>query len=44
MKSGRYYQTRVGKQPPDYEGAYWHVVKDPDGREGAIDWKSATFT
>ena len=33
MKSGRYYQTRVGKQPPDYEGAYWHVVKDPDGRE-----------
>lgn len=33
MNSGRYYQTRAGKQPPDYEGAYWHVVKDPDGRE-----------
>ncbi|MBI3206238.1 MAG: class I SAM-dependent methyltransferase [Myxococcales bacterium] len=33
MTASRYYQARACTRPPDYEGAYWHVVRDPDGRE-----------
>ncbi len=33
MIQARYFRQRRPAQASDFEGAYWHVVHDPDGRE-----------